>query len=134
MCLYQFKIFFSQQYTDVVKKYYYTICISKILMRPRFFLNILYKLKINNLFQAVQCRWLVWTEKKNTFKIIGSNNNKKIIKLFRDCSHMGQMCLKNSDQIRVIFSPTLWLLCAFLCLPGSLELGCSWTAPQSKSP
>ena len=44
------------------------------------------------------------------------------------------MCRKNSDQIHVIFSPSLWLQCAVLCLHGSLELGCSWTAHQCKSP
>ena len=44
------------------------------------------------------------------------------------------MCRKNSDPIFVIFSPSLWLQCALLCLPGSLELGCVWTAPQCKLP
>ena len=44
------------------------------------------------------------------------------------------MCRKNSDPIHVIFSTYLPLQCALLCLPGSLELGCSWTEPQCKSP
>ena len=44
------------------------------------------------------------------------------------------MCRKNSDPLHVIFSQSLWLQCALLCLPGSLELGCSWTAHQCKSP
>ena len=43
------------------------------------------------------------------------------------------LCRKNSGPIHVIFSPSLWLQCALLCLPGSLELGCSWTAPQCES-
>ena len=43
-------------------------------------------------------------------------------------------CRKNSGPIHVIFSPSLWLQCALLCLPGSLELGCQWTAPQCESP
>ena len=45
-----------------------------------------------------------------------------------------KMCRKNSDQIHVIFSPSLWLQCALLCLPGSLELGWSWTTSPCKSP
>ena len=32
-----------------------------------------------------------------------------------------KMCRENSDQIHVIFSPSLRLQCALLCLPGSLE-------------
>ena len=44
------------------------------------------------------------------------------------------MCRKNSDQIHVIFSQSLWLQCALLCLPGNLQLGCSWTAHKCKSP
>ena len=44
------------------------------------------------------------------------------------------ICWKTIDKIRLIFSPSLILQCAFLCLPGSLELGCSWTSAQSKSP
>ena len=31
------------------------------------------------------------------------------------------------------FSQSLGLKCALLCLPGSLELDCSWTAPQYES-
>ena len=41
-----------------------------------------------------------------------------------------KMCSKNSDQIQVIFSPSLWLQCALLCFTGSLELACNWTTPQ----
>ena len=44
------------------------------------------------------------------------------------------ICRKNSDPIHVIFSLSLWLQWALLCLPGSLELGCSWTSPQWESP
>ena len=44
------------------------------------------------------------------------------------------MCRNNSDPIHVTFSSSLWLKCALLCLPGSLELGCSWKAPQCESP
>ena len=44
------------------------------------------------------------------------------------------MCRKNSDPVHIIFSPSLWLQCALLCLPGSLEFGCSWTTPQCESP
>ena len=43
------------------------------------------------------------------------------------------MCRKNSDPIHVIFFQSLWLQCALLCLPGSLELGFSWTAHQCES-
>ena len=45
-----------------------------------------------------------------------------------------KMCRKNSDQIHVLFSPSLWLQCALLCLPGSLELGWSLTTPPCESP
>ena len=44
------------------------------------------------------------------------------------------ICIQNSDPIHVIFSQSLLLQRALLCLPGSLELGCNWTAPQCKSP
>ena len=45
------------------------------------------------------------------------------------------MWRKNSDPIHVIFFfITLWLQCTLLCLPGSLEFGCSWTALQCESP
>ena len=44
------------------------------------------------------------------------------------------MCKKISDRIHVIFSLSLWLQCALLRLPGSLDLDCSWTAPQCESP
>ena len=48
------------------------------------------------------------------------------------------MCRKNSDKIHAILSPSLRLQCALLCdilcLPGSLELCLSWTAPQCESP
>ena len=44
------------------------------------------------------------------------------------------MCRKNSDPIHFIFSQSLWLQCALLFLPGSLELGCSLTAHQCDSP
>ena len=51
------------------------------------------------------------------------------------CFHIwDKMCRKNSDQIHVIFSPSLWQQCALLCLPGSLELVCSWTTPRCESP
>ena len=43
------------------------------------------------------------------------------------------MCRKNSYMIHVLFSPSLWQW-ALLCLPGSLELDCSWAAPQCESP
>ena len=45
-----------------------------------------------------------------------------------------KMCWKNSDKIHVLFSPPLWLQSALLCLPGSLELVCSWIATQYESP
>ena len=44
------------------------------------------------------------------------------------------MCMKNSDKIDVLFSPSLLLQSALLCHPGSLEMVCSWTTPQCESP
>ena len=44
------------------------------------------------------------------------------------------MYRKNSDLIHLIFSPSLLLQCALMCLPGSPELSCSRTAPQCESP
>ena len=41
---------------------------------------------------------------------------------------------KNNGLFDVLFSQSLWLKCALLCLPGSLELDCSWTTPQCESP
>ena len=45
-----------------------------------------------------------------------------------------KMPRKNNDLFDVLFSQSLWLKCALLCLPGSLELDCSWTAPPCESP
>ena len=44
------------------------------------------------------------------------------------------MCRKNSDQIRVTFSESLWLQCPFLDHTGSLEFISSWTGLQCESP
>ena len=67
---------------------YFKACISKILMRPWLFFTILYKQKINNLSQDVQCSWLVTTQNKKYFYNHWFKP-KKIIKLFKGCSHMG---------------------------------------------
>ena len=45
-----------------------------------------------------------------------------------------KMPRKNNGLFNVLFSQSLWLKCDLLCLPGSLELECSWTAPQCESP
>ena len=45
-----------------------------------------------------------------------------------------KMPRKNNGLFDVLFSQCLWLKCAILCLPGSLEFDCSWTAPQCESP
>ena len=45
-----------------------------------------------------------------------------------------KMPRKNNGLINVLFSQSLWLKCALLCLPWSLELDCSWTEPQCDSP
>ena len=51
------------------------------------------------------------------------------------CIHIWvKMPRKNNGLFDVFFSQTLWLKCALLCLPGTLELDCSWTAPQCEWP
>ena len=45
-----------------------------------------------------------------------------------------KMPRKNIGLFDVLFSQFLWLKCALLCLLGSLELDCSWTATQCESP
>ena len=45
------------------------------------------------------------------------NNNKKYIWV--------KMPRKNNGLIDVLFSQSLWLKCALLCLPGSLKLDCA---------
>ena len=45
-----------------------------------------------------------------------------------------KMPRKNNGLFDVLFSQSLWLKCALLCLPGSLELDCSWEASQCESP
>ena len=45
-----------------------------------------------------------------------------------------KMPRKNNGLFDVLFSQSCWLMCALLCLPGNVELDCSWTAPQCKSP
>ena len=45
-----------------------------------------------------------------------------------------KMPRKNKGPFGVFFSQSLWLKCPLMCLPGSLELDCSWIAPQCESP
>ena len=55
--------------------------------------------------------------------------------VFTCTSHIWvKMPRKHNGLFDVLFSQSLWLKCALLCLPGSLELDCSWTAPQCESP
>ena len=53
---------------------------------------------------------------------------------FSDNLHIWvKMPRKNNGLFDVLFSQSLWLKCALLCLPGRLQLDCSWTAPQCES-
>ena len=40
----------------------------------------------------------------------------------------------SSTGLPRLVSQSVWLKCALLCLPGSLDLDCSWTASQWESP
>ena len=99
--------------------------------------------------------WKIWMNKTNNYPTDGSpkcaeNSTNKCLNFFRYTKEnlkfhenplqkkhihiLVIMCRKNSDSIHAIVSPSLWLQCALLCLPGSLELGSRWTAPQCESP
>ena len=81
---------------------------------------------------AVKSSEVYWNEVKS-----GEMHGNLILNcnLCKQTTHIwDEMCRKNSDQIHGIFSPSLWLQSALLCLPGSLEQGWSWTTPWCESP